>query len=271
MRSAPADFQKCLQSRSHFLRRLRRPRQKCELARELEESRSTIDRALRELERAAFVERTAAGYRTTLAGELALTEYDRYTARLDGLFEYRELLDGLSTDEPLDTALFGGVDASLPKQCSPHDPVESLATFLSDADHARVFGTAIIPKYVDIYYDRIVEEGMTAEFVLSEGVVEWLLSRREDDAREILGADGVTVAETTTDRSFSLVVTERDGTSASDVRHDQSDRSVGVMLYEDGTFVGFLHNDTREAVAWAEGLFVRIADDAVPLAVRVEN
>lgn len=277
MRSGLADLQKCLRSRSHFLRRLRRPHQKCELARELEESRSTIDRALRELEDAGFVEREENGYRTSLAGELALAEYDRYTARLDGLVELQATLDGLPTDEPLDGALFEGADASLPGQCSPHEPVEALATFLSEADHASVVGTTVIPKYVDLYYERIVEEDMTADFVLFEGVVEWLLSRREEEAMGILRAEGVTAAETTTDLSFSLViiqregVTERHASSASDVRHGRSDRAVGVMLYEEHSLVGFVQNDSPEAVAWAEVLFDRIASEAVSLGVLVEN
>lgn len=271
MPSGLADVQKCLRSRSHFLCRLRRPRQKCELAREIEESRSTIDRALRELENAGLVEREGAGYRTTLAGELALAEYERYTARLDGLTELRAVLDGLPMDEPLDGALFEGAEASLPGQCSPHEPVDALTTFLSEADHARVIGTAVIPKYVDLYYERIVEEDMTAEFVLFEGVVEWVLSRREVEAMEIIRTDGVTVAETTADLSFSLVITEYDDTDANDVRHGRSDRAVGVMLYEDGSHVGFVHNDACEAVAWAEDLFERVADAAVPLGVPVEN
>lgn len=277
MRSGLADLQKCLRSRSHFLRRLRRPCQKCELARELEESRSTIDRALRELENAGFVEREETGYRTSLAGELALAEYDRYTARLEGLVELRGILDGLPTDEPLDGALFEGAAASLPDQCSPHEPVVALATFLSEADHARVFGTAVIPKYVDLYYERIVEEDMTADFVLFEGVVEWLLSRREEEAMGILRAEGVTAAETTIDLSFSLVITEREETterdepSASGARHGRSNRAVGVMLYEESSLVGFVQNDAREAVAWADALFDRIADEAVSLGVLAEN
>lgn len=292
MRPGLADLQKCLRSRSHFLRCLRRPRQKCELARELAESRSTIDRALRELEDAGFVEREETGYRTSLAGELALAEYDRYTARLDGLVELQPMIDGLPTDEPLDGAVFEGADASLPDQCSPHEPVEALATFLSQAEHARVFGTAVLPQHVDLYYERIVEEDMTADFVLSEGVVEWLLSRREEQAMGILRAEGVTAAETTTDLSFSFVIsergetTEREESSGSGVHHGESDRvggvsgnadstrpkrSVGVMLYEESSLVGFVHNDAREAVAWADALFERIADEAVSLGVLVEN
>ena len=271
MRSGPADLQNCLRNRGHFLRHLRSPRQKCELVRELEESRSTIDPALRELERARFVERDEGGYRTTLAGELALAEYERYAARLDGLAELRDVLEGLPPDEPLDCVLFERAKASLPTHCSPHAPVEKLGTFLDDADHLRVFATAIIPKYVDMYHERVVEGGAIADFVLFEGVVEWLLSRRADDVMDFFGADDVTVAETGLDHSFSLVIAEYDDASASEVGHDWNDRAVGTTFYDEGTLSGFVHTDAHEAVAWAETRFERIADEAVPLDGPVES
>lgn len=271
MRSGPADLQKCLRTRGHFLRHLRHPRQKCELVRELEESRSTIDRALRELERARFVERDEAGYRTTLAGELALAEHERYAARLDGLAERRDLLDGLSRDEPLDCALFERAEASLPTQSSPHAPVEELGAFLRDFRHVRVFATAIIPKYVELYRERVVEGDATADFVLSEGVLEWLLSRRADDVMDFFAADGVTVAETETDHSFSLVIADYGGASAGAVGGSPTDRAVGVMFYDEGSLAGFVHTDARDAVAWAETRFERIADEAVALDGPVEG
>src|SRR6056297_1552939 len=214
MRSRPADLQKCLRTRSHFLAHLHRPRQKCELADDLEESRSTIDRALRELEDAGFVERADRGYRTTLTGELALEAYRRYSARLDGLVAARDALDSLPTDAALDGALFEEATVSLPTSCSPHAPVEALESLLDGADHARVFATAVIPAYVDIYYEQIVEEGMTADIVCAEGVLDWILARREEQLTAIAECDGVTLWETSADRAVSLVVTEREDPDA---------------------------------------------------------
>ncbi|WP_135825244.1 helix-turn-helix transcriptional regulator [Halorussus ruber] len=261
MRSGPADLQKCLRNRSHFLRRLRSPCEKCELVRELEESRSTIDRALRELERAGFVARDDDGFRTTLAGELALAEHERHVARLDGITSVADRLGALPADAPLDAALFEGADVSLPTRRSPHEPVESLEALVADADHARVFGTTVIPSYVDLYHERIVEGGMTAELVLSERVIEWLLSRREEAMVATASTEGVTVAETDATHSFSLTVVEsKSGGGA-------SDRSVGVMIYDEGTLHGFVQNDTREAVAWGDALFDRLAGEAQVLEV----
>lgn len=309
MRSCSADLQKCLRTRSHFLARLRRPRQKCELADDLEESRSTIDRALRELEDAGFVERADRGYRTTLTGELALEAYRRYSARLDGLLSARDALDPLPTDAALDGALFEEATVSLPTSCSPHAPVEALESLLADADHARVFATAVIPAYVDIYHEKIVEEGMTADIVCAEGVFDWILSRREEELAAIAGCDGVTLWETSADRAFSLVVTEcespdtdrsreTDATSAyrtsggdsdrdrssdrdrTDDRDRSSDRTndrdqptkrVGAMIYDEGQLAGFVHTDARAAVAWGEAVADRLEADAMRLGGPVEG
>lgn len=261
MRAGPADLQKCLQSRGHFLRHLSHPRKKSELVRELDESRSTIDRALRELERAGFVERDD-GYRTTLAGELALAEHERYVARLDGITAVQDALTALPTDEPLDAALFEDADVFFPSGCSPHEPVEALEALLADADHARAFGTSVIPPYVDIYYEQIVEGEMTVELVLSEQVIEWLLSRYGQEILAIAATEGVTVAETDATHSFSFVVTE------SEAGHrNRPDRSVGVMIYHEATLHAFVRNDTREGVAWGDALFDRFADEATTLEV----
>lgn len=254
----PAEMGKCLRNRSHFLRRLRRPHEKCELARELQESRSTIDRAVRELERAGFVDRTGDGYRTTLAGELALEDYERHTERLDGIARFREALAGLAPDAPLDAALFEDATVSLPEPHCPYEPVEALSTFLASAGHVRLFTPAVVPRYVDVYRER-VEAGMTADLVLAEEVVEWLLARRKEDVAAILGTPGVTVSQTPLDRSFSLVLVDRSDAVDSDA---PADRAVGVMLYDDGSILGFVRSDSREAVAWAEDLFERIASEA---------
>lgn len=259
MPSGPADRQKCLRNRSHFLRRLREPQEKCELARDFEESRSTIDRAVRELERVGFVERTAGGYRTTLAGELALEDHERHVARLDGIADLGTALAELSPDAPLDAALFEDADASLPTRHCPSEPVEAAAAFLADAAHVRAFTSAIVPRYVDVYRDRIVDGEMTADLVFADGVVEWLLARRKRDASAIFGADGVTAAQTSTERSFSLVLAGRDET-----------RRVGVMLYDGGSRLGFVRNDTRAAIAWADDVFERIAAEAASLDSRLE-
>ncbi|WP_132058794.1 helix-turn-helix transcriptional regulator [Halorussus amylolyticus] len=249
-----ADLQKCLRNRSHFLRHLRCPAEKCELARDLCESRSTIDRALRELERAGFVARGDDGYRTTLAGELALTEYDRHAERLDGLAEFREALARLSPDAALDAAVFADADASFPSRHSPHEPVEALASFLADADHARAFASAIIPRYVDIYRERIADGGMTADLVLSEAVVEWLLTHRKSDLSALVECESVSASRTASERPFGLVVTGR-----------EESRRVGVMLYDDGTLLGFVSNDSHAALAWADDTFERISAGATPL------
>jgi len=223
------------------LAHLHRPRQKCELADDLEESRSTIDRALRELEDAGFVERADRGYRTTLTGELALEAYRRYSARLDGLVAARDALDSLPTDAALDGALFEEATVSLPTSCSPHAPVEALESLLDGADHARVFATAVIPAYVDIYYEQIVEEGMTADIVCAEGVLDWILARREEQLTAIAGCDGVTLWETSADRAVSLVVTERedpdaasDGSESGGPREGESTRKDEPTRNHDG-------------------------------------
>ncbi|MFC4552911.1 MULTISPECIES: helix-turn-helix transcriptional regulator [Halorussus] len=242
----PSDLQKILRRRSHYLRHLRQPRQKRDLVCELDESRSTIDRAVRELERAGFVERGDDGYRTTLAGELALTEHDRHADRVRGLASFRDLLAELPADASLDGSLFEDPEVVLPTPHSPREPVGAIDAVLADADRARTLGGVVVPEFADAYSERVLDGGMTAEFVLTEGVVEWLVSRWREQFRAFLETDGVTAAVTPTERPFSLVLVDgREGTE------------VGVALHVGGSILGFVRNDTAAAVAWAEETFER--------------
>lgn len=258
---SPQTFEllKSLRQRSHFLRHLRRPHRKCELADVVAESRSTIDRAIRELETAGFVARSDEGYRTTLAGELALAEHERHTDRVEGLSELRDTLSELPADVPLDGALFEDPDVAFPTRHSPNEPVEALEEILSEAERVSVFGSGVIPKSVGVFRQRIVEEGMTADFVLTEGVVEWLLTRRQDDLLAILECENASVAKTSADQLFSLLVAD-----------SGEKRTVAVALYDEGNVLGIVSNDTRQAVEWAEFRFERAKAAAQALTVPVE-
>ena len=253
------ELRKSLRQRSHFLRHLRRPRRKCELADVLAESRSTIDRAVRELETAGFVARSDEGYRTTLAGELALAEHDRHTDRVAGLSDLRDTLSELPADVPLDGALFEDPEVTFPTRHSPDEPVEALKEMVSEAERVSVFGSGVISKYVGVFRQRIVEAEMTADLVLTEGVVEWLLARRQDDLLAILECENASVAETSVDQLFSLLVVD-----------SGDERAVGVALYDEGNILGVVSNDTREAVAWGEFRFERAKAAAESLTVPVE-
>ncbi|WP_435346603.1 tetratricopeptide repeat protein [Haloarchaeobius sp. HRN-SO-5] len=81
------------------------PVQVRDLCASLEVSRSTVNRALRELEDVGWARRTGNGYVRTTSGALALEQYQDQISALGAVQEHAEALDPLPEDTPLDPAL----------------------------------------------------------------------------------------------------------------------------------------------------------------------
>lgn len=227
---------------------------KRELEAELDVSRSTIDRGIRELADKDLVERTADGYRQTLTGRLGLSEYERFTRRVEGLCDGSTLLTELAPDAELDPAFLAGADVVESGHASPHRPIEELYTYVEDASMVRGFAPAVHPQQVETYEAEITERGMAAELVLTEAALERLLNDYADALETGLATDRVAVHRTAEQLSYSLTIATLE------------DRTVvGVMLYGDGGIHGVVLNDSPAAVEWAEERFEAVRDRATPL------
>ncbi|MFC4358989.1 helix-turn-helix transcriptional regulator [Halobium salinum] len=228
---------------------------KRDLVASLDISRSTVDRAVRELEGTGLVERTTDGYRRTLAGELALREYRRFADHVAGVLECRPLLAELPPDTPFDGALVDGCEVVRPTRHSPNRPVTRLTDLVRRARDVRAFGPAVFPQQVDAYHESIVDRGMEAEILLAEAVVERLVSSYSRALSEALDTGKLAVRVADGPLPYSLTVAETaDGPA------------VGLLVYADGGSVsGYLGNDGPEAVRWAEREFERRWDRGRPL------
>lgn len=228
--------------------------QKPDLEAELDVSRSTIDRGIRELEQRALVERANGGYRRTLAGALALEEYDRLRERADGLARGGELLAALDRDADLDSAMLADATIVERERTAPYRPVEELYDIVDAATSVRAFDLTVHPQQVDTYR-RNVEGGMEAELVLTTEVVERLVADHANEFEETVDTDRVGLWQATEELPYGLVIAETpDGPVAA------------VMIYSDQGVVGCIRNDHPEAVVWARRRFERERDRSTRLA-----
>jgi predicted transcriptional regulator len=213
---------------------------KCELDDELAVSRSTIDRAIRELEALGLVEHAGDGYYRTLSGSLALDEYSRFRSRMDGVLGAREVLEPLPNDADVDPAVVDDAEVVLADRHSPLRPARHQIELIERATHVRSVASAVLPQHVDAYYEGIVDRGMHAELVLSAPVMERLVADHAAKFHDALATGRIDLRQLDEDPLCSLLVASTpDGPV------------MGMVVHVQEGIKGFVGNDTPEAVSWA--------------------
>ena len=251
----PGGFLSVMDRRSDLLRLLgARALTKPELEDELDVSRSTIDRGLRDLEAKALVERTPDGYRQSLCGRLALSEYDRFTGRIEGLCESSELLEGLDRETDISPTMLEGAEVVSADRTEPHRPLEVLYGLVDRAESVQGFAPAVHPQQVETYRRRVTDHGMTADLVVTADVVERLVASYADDFEAVVDTAAVRFRQTDKQLPYSLTVAETDTSAV-----------AAVMVYASEGIRGCIHNDAPEAVTWARKRFDDVAATATPI------
>lgn len=254
MSQPPADAIEVLAQRAELLRALRDgPRTKRELVESWSVSRSTVDRAVRNLESWEFVER-ADGVALTLRGRLALEAYEELADTVAAVDAAGVVLDPLPADATIDRSLLCGATVVGPDPVSPQRPFVSYQELVEDATAVRGYAPAVLEDNVPVFRDRIVEDGLTVDLTLSPDALDELVSAHADTVDEVLATDHVTFRRATTTLEYALMLVEQGGRTV-----------VCALFYGDRGLVGTLHNDSSDAVQWAEGVYERIREDAEPL------
>lgn len=227
------------------------PISKRDLATHRDVSRSTIDRAVRELESAGLVRRAGGDVEITLPGSVALDAHIQHAARLRGVEAAYDMLATYEADLDLAPVLFEDATIVEPDRHAPHRPVSALVEMLEGTDKISLYATGIMPEYVEAYRDRVLD-GATLELICTEDVLQELLSAYDQDLATAMETGRVHVNETSIALPFSLILTEQpDG---------QTD--VCLMFYRDHAVAGFVRNDTPGAVDWGRDRFESLLADA---------
>lgn len=243
-----------LARRADLLQALRdEPRSKTELANALSVSRSTVDRAIRNLESRGFVER-GQSVSLTIYGRLALDAYEEFTASIDALDEGEDALAPLSADATLDDVLFRGAEVVVPDPIAPQRGIERYLELVADATRVRGFSTALLDSTVPTFRERILEHDLQVELVVDSDVLEALVSIHDDTVVETTGSGNLTLLEATTQLEYNLSVIEQ---------HDQT-HACGLFYTPEGD-VALVRSDDPDAVAWAESVYATLREDAEPL------
>ncbi|MFB6111097.1 MAG: helix-turn-helix transcriptional regulator [Halobacteriaceae archaeon] len=231
---------------------LDQPRTRPELVETLDISRSTVDRAVRELEGMALVEYEDDLYRASLAGRLAHREYAELREELVVLEEATELLAVLPPDAPLDLTVLQGGNVVLAREPAPHVPGTQLANLLEGADEVRSLSMAYTtPETGEVLAEGVRSGGTEASLVFERGLYEYLLDSDALDIETLL-ADPDFEGAVTEGLPFGLVIARTDDT-----------REVCIAVYDaDRALRGIIRNDTPAALEWAESIWTQYWETA---------
>ncbi len=234
------------------------PQEKRDLVAALDASRSTVNRAVRKLETAGIVGRTADGYAVTTAGRRVVSRYRTAVSTIEEVFNARSVLMALPRESPIRPALLVGASSEETTDAPPYHLPSGVYERITSAERVRIYLPVLAaPRLLDCCLQRVVRHDATLELLTTPAAFETLTADFPGPLATMATADGAfstAVAETDTVSapSFGLVLAETDATT-----------TVSVLVYGDrGTILGALYNENDAAVQWGDDCYVGVSDGA---------
>ncbi|KAB1187990.1 MULTISPECIES: winged helix-turn-helix domain-containing protein [Haloferax] len=236
--------------RSRFVEALaERPRDKRTLAEDLDTSRSTVDRVLRDLQRVGFVRKQQGDYELTVVGRCALESFERYERAIHGVSNAQDLLRMLPRDAPLDPALFAGARVFTSSPDIPDGVIQELFTSVEEGERLYGIAPVAITGQLEPFYDAATAGGTEVEMIVANELLRKLLDAPRSRAVmvEQLQKDAVNIYRAEIPFGFGLWAV---------------DDEAGIVVYTDTGVGGLALNDDPEAISWVTDCFASLQDDA---------
>ena len=251
MASHPSDSRDVLARRVNFVEALSAaPKHKTDLVAELDCSRSTVNRAVTELESAGYVERVNGGYAATHAGRLAAREYRAHVARQASILAARDVLSDLPRDWTVPAELLVGAHV---ETAAPADRLlDLLGDEFASADLVRFVGPAVLDaRSLELCHSRVIASDLSAVFQARSDALVDAARASPGTWADLAATDGFETRRGT-DPPVGLVVVAGD-----------DEGSVALVAADDAGVAGFVHTRHPAAVEWARDRADGLAADEV--------
>lgn len=233
--------------RYEFLAALRsEPMAKPDLVDATGTSRSTVDRAVAELEEHGLVTRENGLYRATYTGRSVAATFRRYRDRLADLERAHAVVGALPPDAEVDPAVLADADV-LPSE--PHAfgyPIRRTVDLIRDADRVRGVGSAVTPQYVEALHAGVREGDLSLELVLTPPVCDTVSEAHREEFAALLDADRAALYRVDEAPAYVLWSATTAG-----------ETTTCIVVYTDAGVEGVVVNDTDAATEWAAEVFER--------------
>lgn len=227
---------------------------KPELVERLDVSRSTVDRALRELEAEHLVTRTGREIRLTTRGGF-IVDLNRYVTDISTTIDQvTEHLRQVPVEHRPHYAVFADATVVTAEDAAPHRPVSAFEDELSTVEGLASISMTVIPTLVERIKDKVLDGGLEVDMVVSEPVLERLVTGHREALNDTIDREEVTLNQTDSELPYDLVVLDHGGT-----------RSALVLFHGDGGISALVQSTAPDAVAWAEDVFQRERARAEPV------
>jgi len=238
---------------SVFERLCQSPAHVRDLVDETGQSRSTVSRALNELEALDMLERDETGFGPTPSGRLVRDRLEAFLADCDDIHAAAEVLEPLPADAGIDTDVVAGSDAVLGTGHAPYRAAERIQADLREATRYRALLPALEDtRHVRLLYEHVVTDANPAELVVSPAVFRTL---REAFPRRM--------AAMSEQVGFTIAVGEAPAYGLA-LLESEDDTTVHVVVRnESGSIHGLLANRSPRALRWGERRYDAYRREAV--------
>ena len=159
------------------------------LARELDESRTTVYRGLDQLEGLGLLVQSNGVYAPTRYGRLVHEAFERAAETIRTLSAARGVLESLPDDAPFDLDPVRGATVLTPDRAEPTGLFDRVEALVGSATRLTALLPVVHPRYVDAIDDRLAASPLEADLVVEGPGVE-VIRRESADRLGPAGAGG---------------------------------------------------------------------------------
>lgn len=243
----PDELIRVLSKRRGFLELLsEEPMSKGELTAELEVSRSTVNRATRELKACGLVKQGDSGLHFTTYGKAAYDQFVRFRECIRSTHAVSREINTVSCGRELDLRLLADVEFVHATPHKPNKPVSFLRSALEETTMIKGILPGVTWPLIQSIVECCTNDGTKFELVVPEEAVLRMQHQYTNQLETLLETDTVTLIETNHKPSFGLLVSNT----------DEMGPTVHVLIYdEDGHVKSVSESTTDMAVSAAQDLY----------------
>lgn len=212
-------------------------------------SRSTLDRALRELADAGLVDYDDGMWQATALGRRAYEQHEQYHRRLDDLDDATTILSATPDRSPVGPDVLFGSRVVEPDPAMPDWLMRTLLESVRDATRVSVVLPVVMTGYIEEFCTATTSGEDHLEAVVARNATDSLRRRSTDTLSTLREEASLYRGDVSQEFGFWMA----------------DDREMGVMVFGDHGPCGLLVNDTDDALAWADDRFERERSRAEPL------
>lgn len=218
----------------------------------LDVSRTTVDRAITELEEVGVVNTKGSDFELTLFGNLGFKAHSEFVNTSDDILRVKEVLDGASATENIGLDLVRGAKVYQSNRRAPNEPFRKLHQSASVTNKIEYLTPVIVPELFELLTNKATDQGVEVELLVDNELLGILRVLYEDEYNQVIESDLITVGIASRLPRFGITILD-------------SERVWMNMFNADGGFQGAIINDSPESVAWAQDIYSKYKSRATTL------